>query len=77
MLTTECGDSYLVLMDENTLTGMTLSATVEGVEELETEPEAGQTLEWGDGDGVTVYYSGDTQETNPPQVTAMEILVAR
>lgn len=77
VLTTEGGDSYLVLMDENTLTGMTLSATVEGVEELETEPEAGQTLEWGDGDGVTVYYSGDMQETTPPQVTAMEILVAR
>ena len=77
VLTTEGGDSYLVLMDENTLTGMTLSATVEGVEELETEPEAGQTLEWGDGDGVTVYYSGDMQETTPPQVTAMEILVVR
>ena len=35
------------------------------------------TVEWGDGDTVTVYYNGVMTRSLPPQVTALEVLVLR
>lgn len=35
------------------------------------------TVEWGDGDTVTVYYNGVMTRSIPPQVTALEVLVLR
>ncbi len=35
------------------------------------------TVEWGDGDTVTVYYNGVMTRSFPPQVTALEVLVLR
>jgi len=41
------------------------------------EAAAPPTLEWGDGDYVTVYYNGMMTKSNPPQLTALEVLVVR
>lgn len=41
------------------------------------EAAAPPTLEWGDGDYVTVYYNGMLTKSNPPQLTALEVLVVR
>ena len=35
------------------------------------------TVEWGDGDTVTVYYNGVMTRSIPPQLTALEVLVLR
>lgn len=40
-------------------------------------PSAPSTVEWGDGDTVTVYYNGITTRSLPPQLTALEVLVIR
>lgn len=101
-LTGANGQSYRVLLGEDTFTGM-LSASVEEApaQEPGEAPQAGATeppqepaetpqpgdgpqasaalptLEWGDGDTVTVYYNGTTTKSNPPQLTALEVLVVR
>lgn len=41
------------------------------------EPEVAPTIEWGDGDLVTVYYNGVMTKSVPPQVTALEVQVER
>lgn len=43
----------------------------------EEESPALPTVEWGDGDTVTVYYNGVMTRSLPPQVTALEVLVIR
>ena len=43
----------------------------------EEESPALPTVEWGDGDTVTVYYNGVMTRSLPPQVTALEVLVFR
>ena len=43
----------------------------------EEEAPALPTVEWGDGDTVTVYYNGVMTRSLPPQVTALEVLVFR
>ena len=43
----------------------------------EEESPALPTVEWGDGDTVTVYYNGVMTRSLPPQVTALEVLVTR
>ena len=43
----------------------------------EEEAPALPTVEWGDGDTVTVYYNGVMTRSLPPQVTALEVLVIR
>lgn len=105
ILTDANGQSYRVLLGEDTFTGM-LSASVEEApaqeppqaetaeppqEPVETQepaetPQPGDqpqasaalpTLDWGDGDTVTVYYNGAATKSNPPQLTALEVLVVR
>lgn len=94
-LTSADGQSYRVLLSDDTFTGV-LSAYVEDAPEQETGDETAQaaaqpgdteaqpqepaglpTLEWGDGDTVTVYYNGMATKSNPPQLTALEVLVVR
>ena len=90
-LTSADGQSYRVLLSDDTFTGV-LSAYVEDAPEQETGDETAQpgdteaqpqepaglpTLEWGDGDTVTVYYNGLATKSNPPQLTALEVLVVR
>lgn len=84
LLTTDGGDSYRVLMTEETVTGVVSAATEEGEEtpatdDAQPEPTVTPvpTLEWGDGDAVAVYYNGDLQESTPPQLTALEVVVFR
>lgn len=43
----------------------------------EAEAEAAETIEWGDGDRVTVYFSGIMTKSLPAQVTAVEVMVER
>lgn len=42
-----------------------------------SQPAPLPTVEWGDGDTVTVYYNGVMTRSIPPQVTALEVLVIR
>ena len=42
-----------------------------------SQPAPLPTVEWGDGDTVTVYYNGVMTRSIPPQVTALEVLVLR
>ena len=42
-----------------------------------SQPALLPTVEWGDGDTVTVYYNGVMTRSIPPQVTALEVLVLR
>ncbi len=42
-----------------------------------SQPAPLPTVEWGDGDTVTVYYNGVMTRSLPPQVTALEVLVLR
>ena len=49
------------------------SLSPDGEEEAPVLP----TVEWGDGDTVTVYYNGVMTRSLPPQVTALEVLVLR
>ncbi|HIS42247.1 MAG TPA: hypothetical protein IAC11_05165 [Candidatus Limiplasma pullicola] len=42
-----------------------------------SQPASLPTVEWGDGDTVTVYYNGVMTRSIPPQVTALEVLVIR
>ncbi len=42
-----------------------------------SQPAPLPTVEWGDGDTVTVYYNGVMTRGLPPQVTALEVLVLR
>ena len=42
-----------------------------------SQPAPLPTVEWGDGDTVTVYYNGVMARSIPPQVTALEVLVIR
>ena len=42
-----------------------------------SQPAPLPTVEWGDGDTVTVYYNGVMTHSLPPQVTALEVLVLR
>lgn len=42
-----------------------------------SQPASLPTVEWGDGDTVTVYYNGVMTRSLPPQVTALEVLVLR
>lgn len=96
LLTTEGGESWRVLMTEETLTGLVSAAVEEeGAEAadadaeeatgesevLESEAQPGTAepaaIDWGDGDTVIVYYSGEAQTGDPSQVTAMEIVVVR
>lgn len=42
-----------------------------------SQPAPLPTVEWGDGDTVTVYYNGVMTRSFPPQVTALEVLVLR
>ena len=61
----------------------------ESVEEEDERPEEGtpdvlmeeteeeETIEWGDGDFVTVYYNGMLTRSDPAQLAALEIIVER
>ena len=42
-----------------------------------SQPAPLPTVEWGDGDTVTVYYNGVMTRSIPPQVPALEVLVLR
>lgn len=86
LLTTEGGETWRVLWTQETLTGLVSAAEEEAVEEEAVEEEAAEaqpgpaeaaTIDWGDGDAVIVYYSGEAQTGDPSQVTAMEIVVVR
>lgn len=60
---------------ENSEEALTEGETVDVDEPAET-PEL-PVVEWGDGDTVTVYYSGAMTRSLPPQLTALEIQVNR
>lgn len=81
LLTTEGGETWRVLMTGETLTGL-VSATAaedaeEDAEEAPTATAEPAAIDWGNGDAVIVYYSGEAQSGDPAQATAMEIVVVR
>lgn len=95
LLTTEGGEEYRILLTDETLIGL-VSAAVETEDDAlaeadtQTEEALSLTLDWGDGDAVIVYYSGeaaviqdddettaDTDADPLSQLTALEINVIR
>jgi len=86
LLTLEDGQVYQVNLSEYTAVSL-LPTEEEATEEEETaepaeevtiqsEEEAETVLpEWGDGDRVTVYYSGISTRSLPPQIAALEIVL--
>jgi len=92
LLNVENAGQYAVRMDKNTVVGIMEEAVMEDSADTEAEPEiliseedapeeaapaAAETLEWGNGDTVTVYYNGILTKSIPSQLTAMEIVVQR
>ena len=46
-------------------------------EELTADASLTETIEWGDGDTVTVYYNGMLTRSIPAQLAALEVVVKR
>ena len=93
LLTDAEGVQYQVIMDENTVVGLMEEAVIEETaetvleedeipaegtpEELPEAAETTETVEWGEGDTVTVYYNGMLTRSEPAQLAALEIIVER
>lgn len=92
LLTDDSGKKYEVLLTDETLVGLLEEPVIENAEEID-EPETpiaegtpdeaeeasekSDTIEWGEGDRVTVYYNGIMTRSLPAQVTAIEVAVER